>query len=184
MDIRHLLCEPCNDVKAWYPMLPKSAFQPVDYSDNVIHHHCINTPSRSVSSSSISSGGSTSSNTSQTNFSPRDSWSPPTHYSRRRTNSAGSSVSVTPKTNYSATNRRRCTSASGAPNAVTQRTPWTPMEDHLLRLGYEQGLSWAMVSSTYLPHRSRGCCWGRFKTLQNKDAMTTARESNRFGKFA
>lgn len=48
------------------------------------------------------------------------------------------------------------------------RTPWTASEDFLLQKGYSQGLSWAMISSTYLPHRSRGCCWGRFKTLQAK----------------
>ncbi|KAI9245684.1 hypothetical protein BDA99DRAFT_527855 [Phascolomyces articulosus] len=48
------------------------------------------------------------------------------------------------------------------------RTPWTRHEDSLLQYGYNQGLSWAMISSTYLPHRSRGCCWGRFKTLQTK----------------
>jgi hypothetical protein len=48
------------------------------------------------------------------------------------------------------------------------RTPWSAEEDDLLKQGYSQGLSWGMVSSTYLPHRSRGCCWGRFKTLQTK----------------
>ncbi|KAI9311072.1 hypothetical protein BX666DRAFT_2000467 [Dichotomocladium elegans] len=48
------------------------------------------------------------------------------------------------------------------------RTPWTREEDYLLQRGYNQGLSWAMVSTTYLPHRSRGCCWGRFKTLKSK----------------
>ncbi|ORZ00630.1 hypothetical protein BCR43DRAFT_419919, partial [Syncephalastrum racemosum] len=48
------------------------------------------------------------------------------------------------------------------------RTPWTAEEDYLLQQGYAQGLSWAMISATYLPHRSRGCCWGRFKTLQTK----------------
>lgn len=52
--------------------------------------------------------------------------------------------------------------------APQTRTPWTPEEDHLLQQGHEQGLSWAMISATYLPHRSRGCCWGRFKTLQTK----------------
>ncbi|SAM00330.1 hypothetical protein [Absidia glauca] len=51
------------------------------------------------------------------------------------------------------------------------RTPWTPMEDDLLQKGYEQGLSWAMISATYLPRRSRGCCWGRFKTLQSKNLI-------------
>lgn len=48
------------------------------------------------------------------------------------------------------------------------RTPWTSSEDYLLEKGYLQGLSWAMISSKYLPHRSRGCCWGRFKTLSTK----------------
>ncbi|CDH48585.1 hypothetical protein RO3G_00935 [Lichtheimia corymbifera JMRC:FSU:9682] len=48
------------------------------------------------------------------------------------------------------------------------RTPWTAEEDYLLQQGYTQGLSWAMISAKYLPHRSRGCCWGRFKTLQTK----------------
>ncbi|KAG0168279.1 hypothetical protein DFQ28_005969, partial [Apophysomyces sp. BC1034] len=42
------------------------------------------------------------------------------------------------------------------PKAASQtRTPWTPEEDYLLQQGYIQGLSWAMISSTYLPHRSR-----------------------------
>ncbi|KAI7899304.1 uncharacterized protein BX663DRAFT_545853 [Cokeromyces recurvatus] len=49
-----------------------------------------------------------------------------------------------------------------------RRTPWTTSEDYLLEKGYLQGLSWAMISSRYLPHRSRGCCWGRFKTLRAK----------------
>ncbi|ORZ23595.1 hypothetical protein BCR42DRAFT_487536 [Absidia repens] len=64
-------------------------------------------------------------------------------------------------------------SASTPPmiNQIQTRTPWTPLEDSLLQKGYEQGLSWAMISSTYLPHRSRGCCWGRFKTLQNKNLI-------------
>ncbi|KAI8991923.1 hypothetical protein BDF20DRAFT_76360 [Mycotypha africana] len=73
---------------------------------------------------------------------------------------------------YSHPNRRqRSESASSSSNSVQTRTPWTPYEDHLLQQGYDQGLSWAMISSTYLPHRSRGCCWGRFKTLQNKNMI-------------
>ncbi|KAI8879233.1 hypothetical protein K501DRAFT_132974, partial [Backusella circina FSU 941] len=54
------------------------------------------------------------------------------------------------------------------------RTPWSAEEDYLLKQGYSQGLSWAMISSTYLPHRSRGCCWGRFKTLQTKSSEKKA----------
>jgi hypothetical protein len=63
--------------------------------------------------------------------------------------------------------RRRSNSTS----YIQTRTPWTPEEDDLLQKGYEQGLSWAMISCTFLPHRSRGCCWGRFKTLQSKNAI-------------
>jgi hypothetical protein len=52
------------------------------------------------------------------------------------------------------------------------RVAWTPSEDDLLQQGYAQGLSWGMIASTYLPHRSRGCCWGRFKMLQSKHMIT------------
>ncbi|KAI8968863.1 hypothetical protein BDF20DRAFT_891859 [Mycotypha africana] len=54
------------------------------------------------------------------------------------------------------------------PSQQQTRTPWTSKEDVLLKKGYLQGLSWAMISAKYLPHRSRGCCWGRFRTLQTK----------------
>lgn len=64
--------------------------------------------------------------------------------------------------------RNRCNSTS---TYIQTRTPWTPDEDYLLQKGYEQGLSWAMISSTYLPSRSRGCCWGRFKTLQSRNVI-------------
>ncbi|KAI8069169.1 hypothetical protein BC940DRAFT_298057 [Gongronella butleri] len=63
------------------------------------------------------------------------------------------------------------TSSAMPVSPMQTRTPWTPIEDELLQKGYEQGLSWAMISSTYLPHRSRGCCWGRFKTLQSKNLI-------------
>ncbi|KAI8092858.1 uncharacterized protein BX664DRAFT_328324 [Halteromyces radiatus] len=57
---------------------------------------------------------------------------------------------------------------SSSSSSPQTRTPWTSSEDFLLQKGYAEGLSWALISSTYLPHRSRGCCWGRFKTLQAK----------------
>ncbi|OBZ89000.1 hypothetical protein A0J61_02958 [Choanephora cucurbitarum] len=66
-------------------------------------------------------------------------------------------------------NNRR--SRSNSTPMIQTRVPWTPEEDDLLQKGYEQGLSWAMISCNFLPHRSRGCCWGRFKTLQNKNAI-------------
>ncbi|ORX54399.1 hypothetical protein DM01DRAFT_1335543 [Hesseltinella vesiculosa] len=56
------------------------------------------------------------------------------------------------------------------------RMAWSPYEDELLSQGYEMGLSWAMISSTYLPHRSRGCCWGRFKTLQHKKLLSAHKQ--------
>ncbi|CAO3594808.1 unnamed protein product [Absidia cylindrospora] len=68
----------------------------------------------------------------------------------------------------------RCDSSLSSSSSISSppppqtRTPWTSSEDFLLQKGYSQGLSWAMISNTYLPHRSRGCCWGRFKTLQAK----------------
>lgn len=61
--------------------------------------------------------------------------------------------------------------SSSSPAVLQTRTPWTPTEDYLLQKGYDQGLSWAMISATHLPHRSRGCCWGRFKTLQSKNLV-------------
>ncbi|KAL1926327.1 hypothetical protein VTP01DRAFT_5848 [Rhizomucor pusillus] len=73
----------------------------------------------------------------------------------------------------------RSTSTSSAGSSTVQtRMAWTPYEDELLQRGYDEGLSWAMISTTYLPHRSRGCCWGRFKTLQGKNMVDTRRHSN------
>lgn len=76
--------------------------------------------------------------------------------------------------------RRRRSSSSNSNAARMQpthtRVPWTPDEDMLLKQGYEQGLSWAMIASIHLPHRSRGCCWGRFKTLKNKKFLNIQRQ--------
>jgi hypothetical protein len=57
-----------------------------------------------------------------------------------------------------------------------QRKPWSEHEDYLLKKGYSKGLSWAAISSMYLPDRSRGCCWGRFKTLQMKSCKRTNKQ--------
>jgi hypothetical protein len=75
--------------------------------------------------------------------------------------------------------RRRKMSNSGSgqlDSGGQKRMPWLPEEDALLKHGFEQGLSWAMIASTYLPHRSRGCCWGRFKTLKNKKFLNVRRQ--------
>ncbi|KAG1473252.1 hypothetical protein G6F56_001063 [Rhizopus delemar] len=142
MDIKYLLCEPISKLamKAPFPE-PKDHWLPLYNQSSSPQSIC-----SSLSSSSISSSGSTYEN------------SPP---SRRRTLSDIEKDHV-----FIYSSRRvRSESASSPPT----RTPWAPYEDELLRRGYNQGLSWAMISSTYLPHRSRGCCWGRFKTLQNKN---------------
>ncbi|KAL0088368.1 Homeodomain-like DNA binding domain-containing transcription factor [Phycomyces blakesleeanus] len=70
-------------------------------------------------------------------------------------------------------------------SSVQTRTPWSPVEDELLQKGYEKGYSWAMISSAYLPRRSRGCCWGRFKTLQSKNLINVKQhqhQHNRLGR--
>lgn len=80
-------------------------------------------------------------------------------------NSPVSSCFSTPPSSPSVNESSQQQSRQRAPQT---RTPWTAEEDYLLQQGYTQGLSWAMISAKYLPHRSRGCCWGRFKTLQTK----------------
>lgn len=121
----------------------------------------LNTPGKSHSFSSLRS----SSSSSKQHYQQQQQQQP-----RRRT---ASDVSLNRHHMfiYSHPNRRPRSESAGNNNNVQTRTPWTPFEDHLLQQGYDQGLSWAMISSTYLPHRSRGCCWGRFKTLQNKNMV-------------
>ncbi|KAI8332459.1 hypothetical protein BC941DRAFT_334999, partial [Chlamydoabsidia padenii] len=74
-------------------------------------------------------------------------------------------------TSSSPTQQQKKSTHDYSPLATQTRNPWTPIEDDLLQKGYEQGLSWAMISANFLPHRSRGCCWGRFKTLQSKNLV-------------
>lgn len=96
--------------------------------------------------------------------SPVDTWSSSDSCQSTPSLSSCSSTFSSPSTLY-----LPISASDQAPSQQTQtRTPWSASEDFLLQKGYSQGLSWAMISSTYLPHRSRGCCWGRFKTLQAK----------------
>ncbi|CAO3662989.1 unnamed protein product [Rhizopus stolonifer] len=83
---------------------------------------------------------------------------------------SSSSVSWSSTLSVSSSDTLSATATSGVKTKARQqtRTPWTSTEDYLLEKGYLKGLSWAMISSKYLPHRSRGCCWGRFKTLRTK----------------
>jgi hypothetical protein len=184
MDLKYILCEPISKlaVKATEQatLIQSQPEQSFDF-------YWSNSPSKEYTSSpksvcsSLSTCSSTSSNSSSSqdelmttpgrshSFSsiPQQVESP----SRRRT---ASDVSLTRHHMfiYSHPHRRPRSESAGHPiHSVQTRTPWTPFEDHLLRQGYDQGLSWAMISSTYLPHRSRGCCWGRFKTLQNKNMV-------------
>lgn len=94
--------------------------------------------------------------------SPVDTWSSSDSCQSTPSLSSCSSTFSSPSTLYLPI------SDQAPPQQTQTRTPWSASEDFLLQKGYSQGLSWAMISSTYLPHRSRGCCWGRFKTLQAK----------------
>jgi hypothetical protein len=89
----------------------------------------------------------------------------------RRSVSAISSGGISASSSQQHHHYHQATTRRSSASYIQTRTPWTPEEDDLLQKGYEQGLSWAMISCTYLPHRSRGCCWGRFKTLQSKNVI-------------
>ncbi|OBZ89071.1 hypothetical protein A0J61_02879 [Choanephora cucurbitarum] len=198
MDLKYLLCEPISRLSVQANPIELARKQPIDleWPTKPIYHTnqqewyqdqptmIISSP-RSVCSS-ISACSSTSSTSSQDDLnhvtSPHNHLDPSRLYpyqSRRRT---ASDVSLTRHHMfiYSHPNRRpRSKSTGNNDQPIQTRTPWTPFEDHLLRQGYDQGLSWAMISSTYLPHRSRGCCWGRFKTLQNKNMVDPAHSQMR-----
>ncbi|KAI8390140.1 hypothetical protein BD560DRAFT_380033 [Blakeslea trispora] len=180
MDLKYLLCEPVSKLSV-QPNQIELTKQPQTHKWHQDQPTMIISSPGSVCSS-ISACSSTSSTKSQDEMnnviSPHKTRYPDvsglysSYQSRRRT---ASDVSLTRHHMfiYSHPNRRPRSKSAGN-NETTQvqtRTPWTPLEDHLLRQGYDQGLSWAMISSTYLPHRSRGCCWGRFKTLQNKNMV-------------
>lgn len=174
MDLKYLLCEPISK----FAIKAEQQQRNVDWHANNAttiypskgQDWIINSP-KSICSS-ISTCSSVSTNSGDEYNHNLDKSNHPTKQSRRRTES---DVSLTTRHHmfiYSHPNRRpRSESAGNNNNNVQTRTPWTPFEDHLLQQGYDQGLSWAMISSTYLPHRSRGCCWGRFKTLQNKNMV-------------
>ncbi|KAI9258440.1 hypothetical protein EDC94DRAFT_543548, partial [Helicostylum pulchrum] len=183
MDLKYLLCEPVSKlaVKAneqtviiqqqqqkqqqqydWIMSSPKSTCSSISTCSSTSTNsddYTASPPDRSNSFSSL-----------RNSSSPKQQQQQQQNLSRRRT---ASDVSLTRHHMfiYSHPNRRPRSESAGNNNNVQTRTPWTPFEDHLLQQGYDQGLSWAMISSTYLPHRSRGCCWGRFKTLQNKNMV-------------
>ncbi|KAI8877766.1 hypothetical protein K501DRAFT_306089 [Backusella circina FSU 941] len=165
MDIKYLLCE---------SNMPLATKAKPTFKDNHHHHEIWTAPLSSPKStcSSISTCSSSSSCDSEIGSpasSRSSSFSYPSNQKRRRT---ASDVSITRHRMFIYSHpHRRPRSESAGNSAVQTRTPWTPFEDQLLQQGYDQGLSWAMISSTYLPHRSRGCCWGRFKTLQNKNMV-------------
>ncbi|KAI8079692.1 uncharacterized protein B0P05DRAFT_571596 [Gilbertella persicaria] len=154
MDINHLLCHPCdpyvskNYIYHSPPPVNNQIFiqrpVPIMFNDTEFWKH-----NRSLSTASNSSSSSED--------------KPKPNY-RKRINSDSKFIMVQSK---QSTRRNRSNSTS----MIQTRVPWTPEEDDLLQKGYEQGLSWAMISFNFLPHRSRGCCWGRFKTLQNKNVI-------------
>ncbi|KAI8394327.1 uncharacterized protein BYT42DRAFT_610047 [Radiomyces spectabilis] len=160
MDIKHLLCQPCDPC----PPIVKEDVPYIQEFDFWKHARSMSTSSSrsSISSCSTESSGSLTGSPTQIRAP-----SPPLRRQRVISETYGRGTAWMRDDSL-----RRPRSASAAGHASVQtRTPWTPFEDDLLQQGYEQGLSWAMISSTYLPHRSRGCCWGRFKTLQNKNLI-------------
>lgn len=208
MDIKHLLCQPCDPYSSSFSSSNK--LEGYNSSNDLLHlsQHSYypneeeqqirlwrgghNRSNSTLSISSCSSSSDKSSIVSQQHQSPISSvFSSPTHspilqnqqrqgqhyypqhppqqsvHSNRRT------ISTTSHTYHyqQQTTQRRSRSKSSASSYIQTRTPWTPEEDELLQKGYEQGLSWAMISCTYLPYRSRGCCWGRFKTLRSKNVI-------------
>ncbi|GAA5811088.1 hypothetical protein MFLAVUS_004517 [Mucor flavus] len=169
MDIKHLLCHPCDPYSS---LLEKKQEENLQINTNTLYEQVeFWKHSRSNSTQSISSCSSQSSVYRSRSPSP----SPAVKHRRRvnseicrRTVSSGDFIITSPQQLYHQNTRRN---RSNSASYIQTRTPWSPEEDGLLRKGYEQGLSWAMISCTYLPHRSRGCCWGRFKTLQSKNVM-------------
>ncbi|CAO3646613.1 unnamed protein product [Mucor fragilis] len=184
MDINHLLCHPIiakSDFNYQHSPLSSDTSSPLLSSSQ--QHYVLPLPAnfdnvefwqhnRSLSTaSSVSNTSTCTTNSSIHSFTTADQ-----HQKyRRRVNSESDTKFIAypnhqqqrQKPATTATKRARANSAS----YIQTRTPWTPAEDDLLQKGYEQGLSWAMISCTFLPHRSRGCCWGRFKTLQSKNAI-------------
>jgi hypothetical protein len=159
MDIKYLLCEPVS--KLAIKATPAVFVQPSNH-DMTSFHDPLHSPKSICSSLSSSSASSFNSTDDHGPLTPYWDCAP---YRRRRCRTMSEIGHV--REHVFVYNSRRVRSESTG----STRTPWTPFEDELLRRGYSQGLSWAMISSTYLPHRSRGCCWGRFKTLQNKNLV-------------
>lgn len=197
MDLKYLLCEPVSKLasKAPQPVIihPNDTF-PMEWSPNTSYaendiwsNNQMSSPKSICSSISTCSSTSSSSSRSYSSLPPSrstSSFSCPervtNHNQQQQRRRTASDASLTRQHMFIYSHpQRRTRSESASNNSVQTRTPWTPYEDHLLQQGYDQGLSWAMISSTYLPHRSRGCCWGRFKTLQNKNMIDSSQSHMR-----
>ncbi|GAN09372.1 hypothetical protein MAM1_0263d08898 [Mucor ambiguus] len=191
MDINHLLCHPIinnkPDFNYHHSPLSSDTSCPTLFFSEHHQHHVLPLPAnfdneefwqhnRSISTASIASNTSTCTTNSNHSSSIHSFTTTDQHQKyRRRVNSESDTKFIAypnhqqqrQKPTITVAKRARAYSAS----SIQTRTPWTPAEDDLLQKGYQQGLSWAMISCTFLPHRSRGCCWGRFKTLQSKNAI-------------
>ncbi|KAI8972731.1 hypothetical protein BDB01DRAFT_909196 [Pilobolus umbonatus] len=168
MDLKFLLSEPMS--KQHSPMIDWSTdpiYPEQDYRMNA------NSPKSTCSSISTCSSTNTTPGLYSSGRSKSFSYSPLHGHPQRRRTASDATHTRHHMFIYNHPNTRP-RSESTNNSSVQTRTPWTPFEDHLLQQGYDQGLSWAMISSTYLPRRSRGCCWGRFKTLQNKNMLDSS----------
>ncbi|CEP13153.1 hypothetical protein [Parasitella parasitica] len=189
MDIKHLLCHPASvSIKTEFACQDPSLSSLASNSSSPTSPYVLPLPTHLEHAEfwkhnrSVSTASSASSCTTNSSASSSSSIHMSTEKYRRRVNSESDTrflVQLCPvqqqqfqhqqpqQQKSKPSKRARCNSAS----YIQTRIPWTPEEDDLLQKGYEQGLSWAMISCTFLPHRSRGCCWGRFKTLQSKNAI-------------
>ncbi|KAI9029023.1 hypothetical protein CLU79DRAFT_737201 [Phycomyces nitens] len=190
MDIKHLLCYPCESFSPieYNHSLEKNQFnytdkiyqQPELWSNaSTVSAYCNSICTSSHSTRTSRSGSvSSSSNSVQSSSSPIQ---PPESLVQHKRED--------PKKHWSNTKditiRQSRMPYKERRSSVQTRTPWSPVEDELLQKGYEKGYSWAMISSAYLPRRSRGCCWGRFKTLQSKNLINVKQQKhqhNRLGR--
>ncbi|KAK4513236.1 54S ribosomal protein L7, mitochondrial [Mucor velutinosus] len=187
MDINHLLCRPMinkSDCNYQHTLLSSEMPSPT-HAFSQQHYYVLPLPAnfdnvefwqhnRSMSTASIASNTSTCTTNSNYSSSMNSFITTDQPQKYRRRVSSESDTKFIAYSNHQQQRQKPATTKRIRANSVSYiqtRTPWTPAEDDLLQKGYQQGLSWAMISCTFLPHRSRGCCWGRFKTLQSKNAI-------------
>ncbi|KAI7867971.1 hypothetical protein BDF14DRAFT_620207 [Spinellus fusiger] len=199
MDIKYLLCcpgESHTSMPVVYQKTPledmhmrclsresiydQMKFWPHQYTMNT-YHDIIDSNMHNTRKSRSESISSISSNSHQSTVSTVASPTTVLIVSEKKTSNSQKSYKKTKK-DIRITSQPRVSRKERCESSQT-RTPWSSLEDELLQKGYKQGFSWAMISSIYLPHRSRGCCWGRFKTLQSKNIIEVKYQQHKHHRF-